>query len=183
MIHRGLFIGLTAALVALAPFGSAWATHRSVAEQAIADAQEAHARARSVDAAAAETVANLIEEAERLMPSRQFTKAHETALQAIKQAEFAYAQATSGTAVDTGAKTAAEQAIAAAEAARQKAASVKGEWRDTAQFIKDAENLMNSGEYAQAITLAQQAQRQGELGYAQALRERGADFPSYVKRQ
>jgi hypothetical protein len=77
------------------------------------------------------------------------------------------------------AKQAAE-AIAAAEAARKKASSVKGEWRDTGKFIKEAEDLAKSGDFAAAIALAEKAKRQGEMGYEQAIREQGATFPTYM---
>ena len=70
------------------------------------------------------------------------------------------------------AEHAATQAIEAAEAARKKAASVGGEWSDAAQLITDAEGLAKSGQYGQAIELANQAKRQGELGYEQALGEK-----------
>ncbi|QIK38458.1 hypothetical protein GWK36_11245 [Caldichromatium japonicum] len=73
-----------------------------------------------------------------------------------------------------------EQAIAAAEAARQRAASVGSEWRDTALLIARAKELARTGEIQQAIELADHARRQGELGYEQALREQHADFPAYV---
>lgn len=77
-------------------------------------------------------------------------------------------------------ETAVEQAIAAAESARQRAASVGGEWRDTALLIARAKELARAGQIQQAIELADQARRQGELGYEQALREQQADFPAYV---
>ncbi|MGD9000531.1 MAG: LysM peptidoglycan-binding domain-containing protein [Granulosicoccaceae bacterium] len=67
--------------------------------------------------------------------------------------------------------SAAEQACAAAEAARKKAKSVGGEWRDTGKIIKKAEAAMKAGDDAKAIKLCDQARRQGELGYAQALAE------------
>lgn len=77
-------------------------------------------------------------------------------------------------------ETAVEQAIAAAESARQRAASVGGEWRDTAKLIAKAKELAQAGQTQEAIELAEQARRQGELGYEQALREQQADFPTYV---
>ncbi len=73
-----------------------------------------------------------------------------------------------------------EQAIAAAEGARQQAASVGGEWRDTAKLIAKAKELAQAGQIQEAIALANRARRQGELGYEQALREQNADFPAYV---
>ena len=68
----------------------------------------------------------------------------------------------------------------AAEAARQRADSVGGEWRDTAAMIERARTLTEAGRYEAAIELANDAKRQGELGYDQALREKNADFPAYV---
>jgi hypothetical protein len=57
---------------------------------------------------------------------------------------------------------------------------VGGEWRDTGKMIKEAEDLMKSGEYEKALKLATKAKHQGELGYAQAMSEKDAGFPSYV---
>jgi nucleoid-associated protein YgaU len=68
-------------------------------------------------------------------------------------------------------KSAAEAAIAAADAAIKKAASVGGEWRDSRKILKKAEAALKKGDYAKAIKLANQARRQGELGYAQAMDE------------
>ncbi|ADC63091.1 hypothetical protein [Allochromatium vinosum] len=70
--------------------------------------------------------------------------------------------------------------IEAAEAARRRADSVGGEWRDTAAMIARARELAEAGRYPDAIELADQAKRQGELGYDQALGEQNADFPAYV---
>ena len=75
----------------------------------------------------------------------------------------------------------AEAAVAAAEAARKKADSVGGEWRDTAQMIKDAGDLVKAGQFDAAVKLANQARRQGELGYDQAIGEQTAGFPSYMQ--
>lgn len=116
------------------------------------------------------------------MPSRQYTKARETALKALKQDQFALEQSQGG-AIDTAASEAAATAIAAAESARKKAASVNGEWRDTAKFIKEAEDLAKAGDFAAAAALAEKARRQGEMGYEQALRERGATFPEYMTKK
>lgn len=70
--------------------------------------------------------------------------------------------------------------IEAAEAARRRADSVGGEWRDTAAMIEQARTLAEAGRYEAAIELANDAKRQGELGYDQALGEQNADFPAYV---
>ncbi|RKT46595.1 hypothetical protein BDD21_4119 [Thiocapsa rosea] len=176
-VFRTILIG--GLLVAL-PVTSAWATHRSEAEQAIDEAKAAHALAETAGVASAETAA-MIKEAEAIMPERQFTKARELALRAMKQDTFAVEQA-QGATVDTDAAKQAEEAIAAAEAARKKASSVRGEWRDTGKLIKEAQELANSGDFAGATALARKAQRQGEMGYEQAIREQGATFPTYVKK-
>jgi hypothetical protein len=60
---------------------------------------------------------------------------------------------------------------------------VRGEWRDTAKFIKEAQDLAKSGDFKGAIALAEKTRRQGEMGYEQAIREQGAGFPSYMTKQ
>ena len=60
---------------------------------------------------------------------------------------------------------------------------MNGEWRDTKKMIKEAEELVKSGEFDEAIKKANKAKRQGELGYEQALSQKGADFPTYVHSQ
>lgn len=175
-LSRGALLGI---LLAALPLTSAWATHRDEAEQAIAEAKAAHQQAASAGVAAEET-AEMIEQAESLLPSRQYTKAAQIAAQAKQQDEFAYKQATGGEKIDTGAQRQAEESLAEAESARKKAASVGGEWRDTAKMITQAEGLAKSGRYQEAIELANKARSQGELGYAQAIREKDADFPAYV---
>lgn len=67
--------------------------------------------------------------------------------------------------------SAAEQAIARAKAALDKAASVGGEWRDSRKILKKAQAALKDGDEAKAVKLAKQAESQGELGYAQALEE------------
>ena len=75
----------------------------------------------------------------------------------------------------------ADAAIAAADEARKKAASVDSEWRDTGKMIKKAKELAASGDIDGAIKLANKAKRQGENGYAQGVGEKNAGFPDYVK--
>jgi len=72
-------------------------------------------------------------------------------------------------------------AIEKAEKARKKAASVKGEWRDTGKIIKKAKAAAKKGDYGKAMHLANNAYRQGELGYQQALDQKNAGFPSYMR--
>jgi hypothetical protein len=174
---------LVALLLAAVPLTSALAAHRSEADQAIAEAKALQEKASA--AGAAVDTGDLIKQAEGLLPSRQYTKAIEVANQAKKQTEFALSQAGAGggAAADPDKKAAAEKAIANAEAARKKAASVKGEWRDTKKMIKQAEDLVKAGDYDEAIKKAKKAERQGELGYEQALGQKGAGFPSYVLHQ
>jgi len=74
-----------------------------------------------------------------------------------------------------------EQAIQAAEAARKKAASVKGEWRDTGKMIKSAQKALKAGDYEKALKLAKKAHQQGELGYKQAVSQKELRMPSYLK--
>jgi nucleoid-associated protein YgaU len=70
--------------------------------------------------------------------------------------------------------TACQSELAAANAARKKAASVGGEWRDIGKILKKAKAALKKGDAATCVKLANKARRQGELGYAQALAERAA---------
>lgn len=185
---RSYFNGVLAAMVlATLPVTSAWATHRADAEKAIAEAKSLQQQAVAAGVDTKESAA-LINEAETLLRTRQYTKAVELVTEAMKQDQFALTQARTakgGVAppINSDKKAAAEKAIADAEEARKKAASVKGEWRDTKKMIKEAEELVKSGEFDEAIKKANKAKRQGELGYEQALSQKGADFPSYVLKQ
>ncbi len=67
-----------------------------------------------------------------------------------------------------------------ANKARMRAASVDGEWRDTAKFIKKAKALLKEGKYDAAIKLAKKAKREGELGYEQAVSQKNLTLPSYL---
>jgi hypothetical protein len=62
----------------------------------------------------------------------------------------------------------AEDAISYAKAAQKRAASVKGEWRDTGKMIKKAEKLLATGKSKEAAKLANKAREQALLGYEQA---------------
>jgi len=73
-----------------------------------------------------------------------------------------------------------ESAIAAADEARKKAASVGGEWRDTGKMIKKATKMLDTREYSKAIGIADKAKAQGELGYEQAMSQKDAGIPDYV---
>lgn len=75
----------------------------------------------------------------------------------------------------------AAEAIAKAEAARKKAASVNGEWRDTGKFIKQAEEAAKAGDYSKAVKLAHKAAEEGRLGYEQQVSQSELKMPSYLK--
>jgi len=77
--------------------------------------------------------------------------------------------------------TQAQNAIATAEKAQKKAASVDGEWRDTGKIIKKAKAAQSEGKYEQAFKLANKAARQGNLGYEQAYAQKELHIPSYLK--
>ncbi|MEA3303523.1 MAG: SoxXA-binding protein [Pseudomonadota bacterium] len=81
----------------------------------------------------------------------------------------------------SGDNAAAESAIAAAESARKKAASIDGEWRDTGKMIKKAQAALKKGDSAKAIKLAKKAEKQGKLGYEQAQSQQTLKMPSYLK--
>ena len=65
----------------------------------------------------------------------------------------------------------AEQAIADAKASNAEAEKVGAEWRDTGSMIADAEAALEAGDYAKAIELANQAQRQADNAIEQAQAE------------
>lgn len=62
---------------------------------------------------------------------------------------------------------AASQAIAAAEAAREKVAKVGYEWRDTGAIIDEAKKAAEAKEYTKAVELANQAERQSQAAMEQ----------------
>ena len=64
---------------------------------------------------------------------------------------------------DAGLKAEAEQAIADAKAAQQRAADLGYEWRDMAKIIAEAEAAYDAGDYQTAIDLARKAQEQGAV--------------------
>jgi len=71
--------------------------------------------------------------------------------------------------------------IEQAENARKKAASVDGEWRDTAKWIKQARAAAKAGEYDKATKLARKAEDEALLGYEQAVSQKELRIPSYLK--
>lgn len=66
-----------------------------------------------------------------------------------------------------------DKAYEAAVAAQQKAASVSGEWRDTAKMLKEAKKKAEEGDFEGAIKLAKQAEHQGHRGYEQMTSQAG----------
>jgi hypothetical protein len=74
----------------------------------------------------------------------------------------------------------AQKLIDAAEAARMEAASVGGEWRDTGKIIKKAKDRLKKGDYVAAAKLANEAAKQGHLGYQQAVSQKALKMPSYL---
>lgn len=71
--------------------------------------------------------------------------------------------------------------LAAAKAAQKKADSVGGEWRDIGEFLQKAEELAKKNQWSEAIQLTEKARKHSELGYVQALDQKNADFPAYMK--
>lgn len=71
-------------------------------------------------------------------------------------------------------KAAYDKAYQEAEAARQQAAAVGYEWRDTAEILKKAALAAEKGDYDQAVELAEQAKMQGERAFSQARKEEQA---------
>ena len=65
-------------------------------------------------------------------------------------------------------------AIAAAEAASNKAAAVGYQWRDTAKLIASAKKAESTKDSAKAIELAQLAHRQSENAIAQQAQQKDA---------
>ena len=77
----------------------------------------------------------------------------------------------------------AQKIIADAEFARKKAASVKGEWRDTGALIDEAKAALEKGDTVAAMKLAAQAHKQGVMGYQQAMSQQALHMPPYLKYQ
>jgi hypothetical protein len=67
-----------------------------------------------------------------------------------------------------------------AKAAKKKAASVGGEWRDTGKFLKKAEKAAASGDCKKANKLIAKVKFQAEAGHKQALAEAKAGNPAYL---
>jgi hypothetical protein len=169
---------ILAVLLVAVPATAVWATTRQEAEDAIAEAKAMRAKAEAAGATDSQA-AEMIEEAEGLMPSRQYTRAKMIAYWAIRQDEYAM-QVQSGGAPDDDKAAMATAMIEAAKEAQARAASVGGEWRDVADMIKSAETLAGAGEHDQAVEAASAAKFHAERGYEQAMNERNAAFPDYM---
>jgi hypothetical protein len=74
-----------------------------------------------------------------------------------------------------------EQAVVMADKARKKAESVGGEWRDVRRLIGKARSAVWIDKLELAMNLAKKAQKQAELGYAQAMKQAEFKMPSYLK--
>ncbi len=71
--------------------------------------------------------------------------------------------------------------VAEAKAWKKKAASVGGEWRDTGKMMKKAEKAASEGDYATATKLVKKAKGQWKMGYEQAMAEKNAGNPDYLR--
>jgi len=65
-------------------------------------------------------------------------------------------------------------AISHARAAQRQAAAVGYEWRDTGQLIDDARKAAKNSQFARAIALAQQAERQSQAALDQFIEQKNA---------
>lgn len=99
----------------------------------------------------------------------------------IKLALIAILGLSSGMIMASANQKSAQEAISAAQQAQKKAASVKGEWRDTGKIIKKAQQSMKKGDFDKAVKLANKAERQGNYGYEQAVSQKTLKMPSYLK--
>ena len=81
------------------------------------------------------------------------------------------------------ADTAVDKMIGEAVAAQKKADEVGGEWRDIQKFIDEAKAALTAGNKEDAMKLAKKAKMHSELGYQQAVEQRGTiQVPSYLQR-
>ena len=71
------------------------------------------------------------------------------------------------------------KAIEDADKARKLAASVGGEWRDTAKFLKKAKAHVKKGNCVEASQLANKALMEAQLGYDQAQSQKVIKMPNY----
>ena len=81
------------------------------------------------------------------------------------------------------AETEFEKLLNEAITAQKKANEVGGEWRDVQKFIDGAKKAAAEGNEEEAMKLAQRAKMHSELGYQQAVSQRGKiQLPSYLQR-
>jgi hypothetical protein len=170
---------VVAVMITLVPVSTAWATTKQEAEAAVAEAKEMREKAAAAGIDSTDSAA-MIDEAEALIDSRQYTKAVMISKWAVRQDQFALDLSAGEAEVDEDQSQVAQAMIEAAEAARAKAAEVGGEWRDVGEMLQEAQTLAKAGEFERAIDLAATAKFQSERGYEQAMAEKGADFPEYM---
>ena len=70
-----------------------------------------------------------------------------------------------------------QDAVKAVEAAK----AVRGEWRDSYKILGKAKKAYRKGDMATAMKLAKKVEAQGQMGKKQALAEKSAGIPGYVK--
>lgn len=69
-----------------------------------------------------------------------------------------------------------------AKQAQKKANSVNGEWREIKKLIEDSHSEYKNGDVNKALKLIKEAKHQAELGYQQAVSQKGkVGHPSYLK--
>ena len=105
-------------------------------------------------------------------------KFHSLMATVILSSALAAGCASTSSTQNTAAEAEFNQAMAAAEASQDKAASVGGEWRDIGKIMKQAREAAASGDYDKALSLAETARLQGEIGYDQAMSQQAAG-PSF----
>jgi len=74
-----------------------------------------------------------------------------------------------------------KNAMTEAMAAKKKAASVGGEWRDIGKFLKKAKKAAKKGKMKKAMKLVKKAKWQAEEGYKQAMAQKVVPLPPYLK--
>lgn len=66
--------------------------------------------------------------------------------------------------------------------AQKKANAVNGEWREVKKLIEDSHSEYKNGDVNKALKLIKEAKHQAELGYQQAVSQKGkVGHPSYLK--
>ena len=101
-------------------------------------------------------------------------------LMSLLAAAIAFGGTTTALLADEASTAKVQKLIDAADAARKEAASVNGEWRDTGKMIKKAKKKLAEGDFVSAAKLANDAAKQGHLGYEQAVSQKTLTMPSYL---